>query len=222
MIDTFLFDLDGTLADTAPGLNHAVNVIREQLGLKSLPLELTRPIAGNGAKALLMAGNDIHDNLDKLTEELFQYYKNNLHKEISLFPGMEEVLQHINKSGFQWGIVTNRLEFLTHALLEHLNLPNHPAVTVCGDTVARCKPYPDPVIHAYNFLKKLPQQCILIGDSSRDIQAGKAAGVKTVAATYGYIEAHDDPKMWQADYYIKKPQELTELLLKLSSYTQCS
>lgn len=214
MIDTFLFDLDGTLADTAPGLNHAVNHIRAELGLKPLPLELTRPIAGNGAKALLMAGNDIHDNLDKLTEELFHYYKNNFHKEITLFPGMAEVLKHINQLGAQWGIVTNRLEFLTHSLLEHLHLPNHPAVTVCGDTVARCKPYPDPVIHAYTLLRKSPENCIFIGDNIRDIQAGKAAGVKTVAATYGYIEAHDDPVAWQADYYIHDASHLITLLKK--------
>ncbi len=210
-IDTFLFDLDGTLIDTSPGLNHAVNFIRGQLGLKPLPLEVTRPIAGNGAKALLLAGNDIHENIDPLVQELFQYYKNNLHKEIILFAGIEQVLKHLDQTGIQWGIVTNRFEYLTHSLLPYLNLPSQPAVVVCGDTLARCKPYPDPVIHAYTLLKKSPENCIFIGDSLRDIQAGKAAGVKTVAATYGYIEAHDDPIAWQADYYIDSPENLISL-----------
>ena len=129
---------------------------------------------------------------------------------------MEQVLQHIKEHGLNWGIVTNRLEHLTRPLLLTLNLPSQPAVIVCGDTLARCKPHPDPVIHAYTLLKKSPQQCLFIGDSIRDIQAGKAAGVKTVAALYGYIEVHDNPLDWQADYNIKKPEELLEIF----TYTQ--
>ncbi len=211
MIDTFLFDLDGTLVDTAPDLTHAVNAIRRRLGLQPISLDLTRPIAGNGAKALIQAGNDIHQDIDSLAQELFEYYKHNIHVEAHLFEGMEEVLKNISKAGSTWGIVTNRPGFLTHALLPHLNLPITPAVVVCGDTLSRSKPHPDPVIHAYTLLKKLPAQCVMIGDSSRDIQAGKAAGVKTVAALYGYIEAQDDPTTWAANYTINHAKDLNKL-----------
>lgn len=212
MIDTFLFDLDGTLVDTAPDLNHAVNAIRQTLGLKPLPLALTRPIAGNGAKALLKAGNDIDQNLDQLAERLFEHYQHNIHIDAKLFDGIEEVLNRIEQAGFTWGIVTNRPEFLTHALLPYLQLPTPPAVVVCGDTLTRNKPHPDPVIHAYRLLQKSPEQCVLIGDSIRDIQAGKAAGVKTIAALYGYIAPNDNPLDWQADHAIKQASELSGAL----------
>ena len=211
MIDTLLFDFDGTLVDTAADLNHAVNIIRQRLGLAPLPLEITTPIAGNGARALLLAGNDIHDNIDSHVAALFDYYKDNLHRETKLYAGMEQVLKHIEKTGMHWGIVTNRLEYLTRPLLVKLNL--QPAIVVCGDNVTHTKPHPESVIKAYTVLNKTPEQCLFIGDNIRDIKAGKAAGVKTVAALYGYIDRMDAPANWGADYQIKHPEELVDIIM---------
>lgn len=209
---TILFDLDGTLADTAPDLNHALNHIRNALNLEPLALEVTRPIAGNGAKALIAVGNDIQEDHDTLAIAMREHYKNNIHTEAKLYDGIEALINKINQAGLTWGIVTNRPETLTFSLLPHLNLPSPPACVVCGDTTTKAKPHPEPLIHAYTLLKTAPKHCLYIGDNIRDIQAGKAAGIETVAATYGYIEADDDPKTWKADHYIQSPTDLLKII----------
>lgn len=212
-IEAVLFDCDGTLLDTAADLTHATNYIRKTQGLAPIDLSTTRPIAGNGAKALLASGGDINESqLNTLSQDLFRHYSNHIYIETCLFDGMAKVLTEIVANGLTWGIVTNRPEYLTHALLDHIALPNLPACIVCGDTLPLAKPHPDPIYHACKLIQVAPENCLYVGDNIRDIQAGNAAGSITVGALYGYLAEGEDVKQWQADYYIKQPSALLEIL----------
>ena len=213
-IRSVLFDFDGTLVDTAPDLTHAVNHIRHQLQLPELSLEVTRPIAGNGAKALIAAGEDIaeqHDR-DDLAKSLFSHYHENIYIDTQFFPGVIEVIKHLDQMNIPWGIVTNRHEFLTFPLIEHLPFPSQPACVVCGDTLSKSKPHPEPILHALQQIQQDAVDCLYIGDHQRDIEAGKAANTQTVAALYGYVEESEQPHQWGSDYIINHPLEILDII----------
>jgi phosphoglycolate phosphatase len=206
-----LFDLDGTLVDTAPDLAYALNTLLVERGKTPLPYETIRPIASNGAAGLLDLGfgsTSENDILPELRTRLLDLYQNNITRESKLFDGMEEVITALEKANITWGIITNKPAFLTNPLVEALNLTHRAGCVVSGDTTAHSKPHPAPMLHACDVIQHKPEHCLYVGDNIRDIEAGKNANMLTVAACYGYLDKDDDPSLWQADYAITHPLDI--------------
>ncbi|WP_457664939.1 HAD family hydrolase [Thiolapillus sp.] len=214
-IDCLLFDLDGTLADTAPDLAHALNRTLEHFNRPTLPFEAIRPVVSHGGIALIRRGFAMEPE-DKGFEErrlyLLDVYRKNICHQTRLFPGMEQVLETLCRQGVPWGIVTNKPAWLTDPLMEALPMPCGTDVVVSGDTCEHSKPHPQPLIHASTLLAIPPQRCLYVGDAERDIEAGKAAGMPTACALFGYLQEDDRPQEWQADFDLKRPQDLLALL----------
>jgi len=205
-----LLDLDGTLLDTAPDMAAALNRLRGEEGAAPLKFDAIRPHVSHGAAALVRLGFPTADDqlFDTLRQRFIDGYAAQIANETRLFPGFETVLQTIESRGLPWGVVTNKQTSLTCALLAQLNLAHRAACVVCGDTVSQRKPHPAPLLHAANLLGLVPQSCIYVGDAERDVQAGHAAGMRTVIALFGYLGAHDRPDEWCADGLISEPVEL--------------
>jgi len=216
---TLLFDLDGTLLDTAPDLAYALNSVLIAHQRAPLPLATIRPIASHGSKGLLKIGFNLDDQdpqFERLKQQLLAVYSDNIAKNTRLFIGITELITYLANNDIRWGIVTNKPGWLTEPLLEEVRFPHPPHCIVSGDTVARAKPYPDPLLHACRILGCPPTDCIYIGDAQRDIQAGKAAGMKTLIASYGYIAADDKPMEWLADGAVNSPLEIIDWLKRIA------
>lgn len=210
-IKTVLFDLDGTLADTAGDLANALNATLENEGRMPLAFEKIRPHVSHGGIALIKLGFQIptdHPDFERLREFFLGYYKKNICQLTRLFHGMNEVLQALKTAGINWGIVTNKPAYLTDPLIEAMNLPSQPECVISGDTTDNRKPHPEPMIHACELAGSKPRNCLYVGDAERDIEAGKAAGMSTLVASYGYINEADRPEDWGADGMISKPEDL--------------
>ncbi len=212
-IKAVLFDLDGTLLDTAYDLGLALNQLLEENKLPMLPLDLIRPAAGSGCKGLLKLGMNI-DTTDErypaLSEKLLHFYQENIINTTQFFPGMEETLEFIEKNNMPWGIVTNKPARYTDQLITHLELDKRTGCVISGDSLQNRKPHPEPILHACNLLRFDPKDCVYIGDSAIDIEASKAAGNPSLAALYGYIPAEENPLSWGATGYIKHPLEIID------------
>jgi phosphoglycolate phosphatase len=209
-----LFDLDGTLADTAPDLAATANRMREVRGLVPLPYAELRPLASHGARGLI--GRALGVGADdarfaELREEFFVTYERALCVHSRLFDGMAEVLALIEATG-RWGIVTNKMARFTLPLVEQLGLATRAACVVSGDTTPHAKPHPAPVLHALAACSELAANAIYVGDDLRDVQAGAAAGLKTVAVRYGYLGEGLPIEAWGADVVIDAPRDLLSLL----------
>ncbi|KOF54964.1 MULTISPECIES: HAD-IA family hydrolase [unclassified Achromobacter] len=206
-----LFDFDGTLADTAPDLAAAANRQRERRGLEPLPYEALRPVASQGARGLLRVALGLRPD-DPAYEPARLQFLEDYHAASTvhsrLFPGIRELLADIRGRGLSWGIVTNKVTYLTLPIVEHLNLVRDSAVLVCGDTTAHAKPHPLPLQHAAREAGFATERCVYVGDDLRDIQAAHAAGMPAVAAAYGYVGEEDDIACWQAERCAQSPGEL--------------
>jgi N-acetyl-D-muramate 6-phosphate phosphatase len=214
-IQAVLFDLDGTLLDTAPDLGLAINTLLNEYNHPPLPFTLVRPLAGHGGKGLIKAGFKIdeqHPNFIEYWEKFLTLYSENICHQTQLFPGMEQVLNYLTENHLPWGIVTNKPRVLTELLLQQLHLTNKAACIVSGDTLPQQKPHPAPLLHACALLNVLPKHCVYVGDAERDIQAGKSAGMHTLIAKWGYIADTDPFDLWQADAVLEKPEEIVEWL----------
>jgi phosphoglycolate phosphatase len=214
-IDAVLFDLDGTLADTAADLGGAVNRLRVDHGLDPLPLAALRPHASHGARGLLGAGFGVTPDdarYPALNAAFLAHYENALAIDTALFAGVDDILDAIERRGLRWGIVTNKATRFTEPVVAALKLAPRAGVVVCGDTVARAKPHPDPLLHAASALGVAPSRCVYVGDSERDVAAGVAAGMFTLVALYGYIGAHETPREWAADGHLSGIGELVDWL----------
>jgi phosphoglycolate phosphatase len=214
MINTVLFDLDGTFADTAPDLSHALNTMRGVRGLAPVPLAATRPVTSLGARGLLGVGFDlapIHPDYAALREEFLDLYGKNLCRETRLFPGIAEALAAIEARGLRWGIVTNKAERYARPLIALLGYGLRAACIVGGDTTGSTKPDPAPLLYACATLGTPPAACVYVGDDERDVVAGRAAGMKTVAVEYGYLNG-SAPVTWGADALIRHPRELLDCI----------
>lgn len=212
-----LFDLDGTLADTAPDLAAAVNKMRAARAQELLPYEELRPVASAGARGLLGVGFGVtpeHPDFAALREEFLANYAADLCVESALFPGIEPMLHELSARGILWGIVTNKVEGLARPLVEQLGLAREAACLVGGDTTPHSKPHPAPLLHAAEAMGIAPAKVIYVGDDLRDILAGHAAGMLTVAAAYGYC-GDTEPVSWGADALVKSTGELAALLGEL-------
>ncbi|MQA20120.1 HAD-IA family hydrolase [Rugamonas rivuli] len=208
-----LFDLDGTLADTAPDLAAAVNLLRTERGLEPTAYELLRPTASAGARGMIGAAFGLKpedEGFIPLRDGFFANYQAAMAVHSTLFPGIVELLAGIEQAGLQWGIVTNKPARFTDPLLPQIGL-GHAGCAVSGDTTAHAKPHPAPLFEAAARLGLAPEQCWYVGDDLRDIQAGKAAGMPTIACGWGYC-GPVEPQAWQADYLFGHPSELLALM----------
>jgi len=214
-IECVLFDLDGTLLDTAPDLVYALNLIRLERSLPEIPVSLIRSIANLGSKAMLRAGLDIddaHPELPMLREQFLAHYHQNIANNTRYFPHVDKVLQYLDNKYIPWGIVTNKPGKLTDHLLKTLRIAHRPRCVVSGDTLSRAKPHPDTILHACRTLQINPASCLYVGDAATDITASKAAGTRSLVALYGYINSKDDPFSWKADGYVHEPMEIIDWL----------
>ncbi|MHB1245370.1 MAG: phosphoglycolate phosphatase [Sulfuriferula sp.] len=215
MVNAVLFDLDGTLVDTAPDLGYALNQQRQMHGLPEMPLELIRPYASHGTVGLLQIGFAIspdHPAFQDLRAEYLELYEQNLNQFSALFPGMMELLDELEMRGLPWGIVTNKPARFTDPLLAQMGLDDRAASIISGDTCAHSKPHPEPLLAACREIGVLPATCVYIGDAERDIAAAHASGMPALVAEYGYIGPQDDPLEWGADGFIQSPTALLEYL----------
>lgn len=210
-INTVLFDLDGTLVDTAPDMVAALDVLCKEEDKNILPFNEVRPYVSNGSVALvkLVFGDDLEEErLNRLKTRYLDIYKDNVAKQSKLFDEMSDVLEQLEKKNIKWGVVTNKPEWLTRPLLQALKLDKRAACIVSGDSTDNRKPHPEPMHYACELAGSNPQECIYVGDASRDIAAGNHAGMKTIIALYGYINRDDNPAEWNADESIAKPSEI--------------
>ena len=210
-----LFDLDGTLLDSAIDIAEAGNQLLRSHNQPTLSLAQFRPLTGEGAIKFIEIGFGYLPEatiLTQLKQELFSNYENIKHRNSSLFAGVEPMLEEINLAGIPWGIVTNKSTRLTLPLLDIFPIFNTAKALVCADTLSKDKPHPEPILHACATLKRKNTVSLYIGDHERDMQAGTAAGLTTIAALYGYIENIQQTQQWPANYYVQTIAELHTLL----------
>jgi phosphoglycolate phosphatase len=210
-VDAVLFDLDGTLADTAPDLAAALNQVRAARGMAAMPLALLRPWASHGARGLLGAGMGVAPDAaayPQLRDAFLDFYAGALCIDTTLFDAVEDVLAEIEARGLRWGIVTNKATRFTLPLLDALGLSARAHAVVCGDTTPHTKPHPEPLLAAARMLDLPAARCVYVGDAERDVAAGIAAGMHTLIARYGYITAEEVPDAWPADGSIDSPRDL--------------
>lgn len=208
MIRAVLFDLDGTLADTAPDLGHALNLQRERHGLAPLAQEIIRPYASHGTRGLFEIGFGLTPEdarFDPMREEYLELYTANLCRLTQLFPGIAALLEALEERNIHWGVVTNKPARFTEPLLEQLGLIGRAASIVSGDTCPHPKPHPEPLLCAARDIGVAPQHCLYVGDAERDIEAARAAGMPALIADYGYLGAADRPETWGAQGRIDTP-----------------
>lgn len=208
------FDLDGTLADTADDLAAPVNQMRLDRGLKPLPLSEYRPFASEGSRALIQVGlgaTPDDPGYQALRDEFLASYADNIAVHTRLFEGMAEVLHYLEAHGIRWGVISNKLEYLVHLLCNALGLLPRMALAYGGDSAPRAKPWPDLMEKALKATRLQGHQCIYIGDDLRDITAGKAVGMTTIAAGWGYASP-ENAASWKADHLLQHPAELIPLI----------
>lgn len=214
-IRAVLFDLDGTLIDSAPDLGVAVDKMRTDRGMPSLPLSRYRPLAGAGARGMLGEAFGItpeHPDFLVLREEFFVNYEACMTQKTLVFDEVGELIKTLVQRGLAWGIVTNKSARFTDPLIRSIPLFASAGAIVSGDTTPHAKPHPAPLLEAAARLGLFPEQCVYVGDDERDIVAGRAAGMATVAATYGYLGVGTDIAQWGAQAEIKSPLALLQLL----------
>lgn len=205
-----LFDLDGTLADTAPDMVAALNRLCEERGVASIPYDVARPHVSHGSRALVELGfpdAELSEAEDHRTRFL-DLYAEQVCLHTALYDGIGDVLDWIERSGRHWGIVTNKPERFTTPLVAALNLGDRAACVVSGDTVRKSKPHAMPMLHASALISTPSAECVYVGDAERDMIAGRAAGMRTLAALYGYIPDNEKPQSWLADGMIEHPKDL--------------
>jgi 2-phosphoglycolate phosphatase len=210
-----LFDLDGTLIDSAPDLGAAADKMRTDRGLESLPLALYRPMAGAGARGMIAVAFGLTPEdagFGELREEFFSNYESRMTENTSVFEGVADLIACIDQMGLKWGVVTNKSARFTIPLTRAMPLFNTAKTIISGDTTPHAKPHPAPLLEAARQLELAPGRCIYVGDDERDIVAGRAAGMPTVAAAYGYLGKTADTGGWQADATIAMPGALLNLL----------
>lgn len=210
-----LFDLDGTLADTAPDLARALNRVRAANDLAPMPLAITRPYTSSGARGLLKVGFGLEpgdERYEALRLQFLDFYATGICVDTLLFDGMAELLDQFDQDHLPWGVVTNKAARFTLPLLRGLRLAERAACIVGGDTTARAKPHPDSLLHAATALQLPPSTCLYVGDDLRDVQAARAAGMRVLAAKYGYLGDGGPIEFWDADGVIDHPREVLDYL----------
>lgn len=212
-----LFDLDGTLIDSAPDLGAAADLMRVHRGLPSLPLERYRPMAGAGARGMLEIAFGVGPDdprFEELREEFFGNYARCMRERTTVFAQVPELIDALNAMGLPWGVVTNKSQRFTNPLTQGMALFDTARTVISGDTTPHPKPHPAPMLEAARQLGLPSVSCLYVGDDERDIVAGQAASMRTVAATYGYLGKKTDVKTWGADAIIDSPLALLNWIVK--------
>jgi N-acetyl-D-muramate 6-phosphate phosphatase len=210
-----LFDLDGTFADTAPDLARGLNGVRAERGLPPLPPEIARPHTSAGARGLLKAGFGIapeSPGYGDLRDRFLEFYEKNLCVETRLFDGIPELLATLRARKLPWGIVTNKGKRFTDPLVRLLAVDRLAGCVVSGDSTPHIKPHPAPLLLAASLLSLPPVACLYVGDDLRDVQAARAAGMRVLAAGWGYLGEGADPRTWEADAVISHPREILDFI----------
>ncbi len=209
------FDLDGTLADTAADLVAPVQAMRAERGLAPLPFEVLRPYASMGARGLLFKGLGVEreaPGFEALRDEFLQRYEAAMNVHTCLFPGMGEVLDALDDAAIRWGVISNKIERLVGPILESLGVLDRAVCAIGGDTTGFAKPHPEPLLHGARIAHVDAAACVYVGDDLRDIVAGRAAKMRTIAAAYGFCGEESPPHSWGADALAHEPRELLSLL----------
>ena len=211
-----LFDLDGTLVDTAPDMVSALQDLQQRHGFEPLEYAYGRSSVSNGAMGLLRIGfpDSSEEQRQSLICEYIELYSARLAHKSMLFDGIDALLDKLDDGNCPWGVVTNKPTHLTEPLLEQLDVARRCVCIISGDTLEQRKPHPAPLLHACKLAGIAPAKSIYVGDAARDIEAGRAAGMGTIAAGYGYITAEDSPASWGADMTVSDTQELAQIVLK--------
>lgn len=221
-LDAVLFDLDGTLIDTAPDFIRLLNALRAKHNLDALPNDVIRQQVSNGAKALVELGFNLSEEdegFEALRQQYLDMYYEGLAVDTCVFPGLDKLLDELDLYKIPWGIVTNKPSRYTEPLLERLGLAERCGTTVCPDHVTNRKPHPEPIFKACNALSVSPDNTLYVGDHLRDIESGNNAGNTTVAVSWGYIAENQSPHDWNADHVIDTANDLIKLVHGLRSQT---
>jgi N-acetyl-D-muramate 6-phosphate phosphatase len=216
-VEAVLFDLDGTLIDSAPDLGAAVDKMRVDRGLSSYPLEHYRHMAGAGARGMIGIAFGLtpeHPEFEAMKEEFFVNYENCMTERTRIFDGVVDMIAALRANGLAWGVVTNKSSRFTDPLTSAMSLFSTAGAIVSGNTTPHAKPHPEPLFEAARRLSIDSGRCVYVGDDERDIVAGLAAGMGTVAATYGYLGQQTDISCWKADFHIDSPMDLLKFLNK--------
>lgn len=214
-IEAVLFDLDGTLIDSAPDLAGAANQLRQRRGLAPVPYAQLRPLVGTGARGMIGGAFGIGPGdaeFEALRDEFLAIYEQGLLQRTAVFEAMVPVLDALEGAGLRWGIVTNKAERFTHPVVNGLGLDRRAGAVVCGDTTPHAKPHPAPLLEAARRLAVEPAACVYVGDDLRDVQAGRSAGMATLAAAWGYLGQGEAIEAWGADDLIDVPGDLLKWL----------
>jgi len=215
VIKAVLFDLDGTFADTAPDLAASLNHARATRNLPPLPLEMLRPQASHGSRGLLEVGFGIepgHPDFDTLRDIFLDHYGRNICVHTTLFDGMAQLIDELERRDIRWGIVTNKPHRYTVPLMQALGYAKRAAFLISGDTCAHAKPHPEPILRACQLIGVTPAQCLYLGDDLRDMRAANAAGMPGIIANYGYVNGDATVENWNAQGSVDKPRELIAYL----------
>lgn len=211
-----LFDLDGTLLHTAPDLTTALNRALIHFGFPETSIEHITPYISYGAAVMIetaLQQTASHEDKANILRYLLEYYAQNIAVDTALYPGISGVLMHLEAHDIPWGVVTNKREKLALPLMKALNLNKRSGSIICGDTTKHSKPHPEPMLAACQEMHVTPEFCLYIGDAEHDITAGKAAGMRTLAATYGYLKPNDQPQYWGADALVHHPSEILDWIM---------
>lgn len=213
--EAVLFDLDGTLIDSAPDLGAAADKMRIDRGMPSLPFDAYRSLAGTGARGMLNVAFGItpdHADFESMREEFFCNYEADLTARTVVFDGVMDLLSQLSAQGMPWGVVTNKSERFALPLSRQMPLFEQCRVLIGGDTTPHAKPHPEPLLEAARRLSVDPARCLYVGDDLRDVQAARAAGMAAAVASYGYLGEAGDPAGWDADFLLTEPLDLLKLL----------
>ena len=226
-IRAVMFDLDGTLLDTAPDFVVVVNQLLTELERAHLPEEIIRATVSNGSRALITLALDMdetHSDFEKHRLRLLELYTQHIAVFTRPFPGINELLNNLHERGIAWGIATNKPHIYTHLLLDALQIQPPPVSIICPEDVKERKPHPESMYLASQHIGCTPEEIVYVGDHQRDIECGKAAGSITIAAAYGYVGAEEDISLWEADYRVEHASEIWPIIdsLLCASDTQSS
>jgi phosphoglycolate phosphatase len=215
--ETVLFDLDGTLLDTAPDFILVLNALRQEYDLNPLPDEQIRNTVSNGARALVTLGFGVNEGdkgFEIYREKLLSAYLDQLGQASRLFPGMNDLLEALEGENIPWGIVTNKPSRFTIPLLEALSLSQRCKALVCADQVTKPKPHPESLLKACSIVSAKPEKSIYVGDHRRDIEAGHSAKMTTITALFGYISEHDKPESWRATFQANSAADIYKYIFE--------
>lgn len=213
-----LFDLDGTLLDTAPDFELCLNQLLQEEGLAPMSLSHVRQVVSSGANGLIRLGFNLQpsdERFESLKQRLLNGYEKILGQKTIFFPGIERLLVNLKENHIPWGIVTNKPERFTFPLLDKITFPNPPQCVICADTLEHAKPHPLPIRHGCELLEIAPHQSLYVGDDHRDVLASQAAGLQCCVVHYGYIHEEVNPQSWQAQYYVDHADEIFPIFKRL-------